>query len=294
MTTNTALRIGMAMWSHHHWQDSVYGGNAATTERLARYAQVFNSVEGNTSFYATPLQTVAADWAAAVPASFRFTFKLPQTITHQLQLRHCREELRAFFDAMAPLMPLTGMWQIQLPAAFGPAALPQLQAFLPWLPQGLTLGVEVRHPAFFAKGQAETQLNRWLVNEGVNRIIMDSRPVFAADADNPLIREAQRKKPRVPVHAIATAQQPVVRFIGQLDLDNSEQLFTPWLAKLSQWLDEGRTPYLFVHTPDNIAAPQLSARLWQSLSDYRLHQGLSPLGALTLPHLERPQLHLFD
>ncbi|WP_228730347.1 DUF72 domain-containing protein [Shewanella yunxiaonensis] len=294
MTAAMPLRLGMAMWSHPHWQSSVYGSSCPSPERLARYAQVFSSVEGNTSFYATPLKAVAAQWAAAVPESFRFTFKLPQLITHQRQLRDCRDEVTTFFDAMTPLMATTGMWQIQLPATFGPEALPQLQAFLPLLPRGLTLGVEVRHPAFFAKGDAERQLNRLLHQQQINRIIMDSRPVFAATADNEVIRDAQRKKPRVPVHAIATAAQPVIRFIGQLDLDTSEQMFTPWLAKLADWLNGGYQPYLFVHTPDNIAAPQLAARLWQRLSDYRQAQGATALTPFRLADSHKPQLNLFS
>lgn len=46
---------------------------------------------------------------------------------------------------------------------------------------------------------------------------MDSRPLFALPPSNAAIIDAHKKKPRVPVHAIATANNPVVRFIGQPD-----------------------------------------------------------------------------
>ncbi|MFQ6370811.1 DUF72 domain-containing protein [Shewanella sp. YIC-542] len=291
----TPLRLGMAMWSHAHWQQ-VYGEHCAPAQRLARYAQVFGSVEGNTSFYATPSPAIATAWAQAVPASFRFTFKLPQTITHQQQLRHCQQALTDFFNAMAPLTVNTGLWQIQLPAAFGPDALPLLARFLQQLPSGLAFGVEVRHPQFFAKGAAEQQLNRLLMSRGINRIIMDSRPLFADQSADPLTLDAQQKKPRVPVHAIATGPHPMVRFIGQLDLAASERLFTPWLAKLSQWLAQDREPYLFVHTPDNAQAPQLAARLWQRLSAYQQSLQQPPLPPLNWPDTgtNAPQLTLFE
>ncbi len=51
------LLLGLAMWSHNHWQQSLYGTGCKTGERLARYAEVFDTVEGNTTFYATPAIT---------------------------------------------------------------------------------------------------------------------------------------------------------------------------------------------------------------------------------------------
>jgi len=273
------FRLGLAMWSHSNWQESVYGHGIKQAERLARYATIFNTVEGNTSFYATPAQQTIMNWHSATPDDFRFTFKLPQTITHQRLLQHCGQELKDFFQVMAPLIDKTGIWKIQLPAHFGPENLPVLAQFLNQVPQGLTYGVEVRHAAFFAKGEAERALNRLLIDKKVNRIIMDSRPLFALPPSNAAIIDAHKKKPRVPVHAIATANNPVVRFIGQPDdavaqfaqqgvsalpKDNNA-FFDNWIALLPLWLAEGREPYLFIHTPDNETAPELAIRLYQTL-----------------------------
>ncbi len=82
------------------------------------------------------------------------------------------------------------------------------------LPKDFTYGVEVRHPESFAKGEAEQQLNRGLHQRNVNRVILDSRPVHSAAATSPAMIDAQQKKPKVPVHAVMTARQPMVRFIG--------------------------------------------------------------------------------
>ncbi|MCU7999311.1 DUF72 domain-containing protein [Shewanella sp. SM95] len=273
------FRLGLAMWSHSNWQESVYGHGTKQAERLARYATIFNTVEGNTSFYATPAQQTVMNWHSATPENFRFTFKLPQTITHQRLLQHCGQELKDFFQIMTPLIDKTGIWKIQLPAHFGPENLPALAQFLDQIPQGLTYGVEVRHAAFFAKGDAERALNRLLIDKKVNRIIMDSRPLFALPPCNVAIIDAHKKKPRVPVHAIATANNPVVRFIGQPDdavaqlaqqgvavlPKDNDTFFDNWLTQLPQWLAEGREPYLFIHTPDNEAAPELAIRLYQKL-----------------------------
>lgn len=273
------IKLGLAMWSHNQWQTPIYGGNIGSSERLAHYANVFNTVEGNTSFYATPAAQSVRNWHSATPAEFRFTFKFPQTITHQRQLLACQQEVRDFFTVMEPLIEKTGMWKIQLPAHFGPDSLSTLAQFLTQLPTGLTYGVEVRHSAFFAKGESERALNRLLMEHQVNRIIMDSRPLFALPPSNSAIIDAHKKKPKVPVHAIATANQPVVRFIGQNDdavrllaeqgvnplpKDNTT-FFNNWLRQLPVWLGEGKEPYLFVHTPDNVNAPELAVRLYKLL-----------------------------
>ena len=302
------FRLGLAMWSHSNWQESVYGHGIKQAERLARYATIFNTVEGNTSFYATPAQQIVMNWHSATPDDFRFTFKLPQTITHQKLLQYCGQELKDFFQVMAPLIDKTGIWKIQLPAYFGPENLPVLAQFLNQVPQGLTYGVEVRHAAFFAKGEAERALNRLLIDKKVNRIIMDSRPLFALPPSNAAIIDAHKKKPRVPVHAIATANHPVVRFIGQADdavarlaqqgasalPKDNDAFFDNWLAQLPQWLTEGREPYLFIHTPDNETAPELAIRLYQKLrSQIATHIQLAEINLLEKkPEETSPQMGL--
>ncbi|AUD61574.1 hypothetical protein AYJ58_19800 [Shewanella sp. Pdp11] len=302
------FRLGLAMWSHSNWQESVYGYGIKQAERLARYATIFNTVEGNTSFYATPAQQTVMNWHSATPDDFRFTFKLPQTITHQKLLQYCGQELKDFFQVMAPLIDKTGIWKIQLPAYFGPENLPVLAQFLNQVPQGLTYGVEVRHAAFFAKGEAERALNRLLIDKKVNRIIMDSRPLFALPPSNAAIIDAHKKKPRVPVHAIATANHPVVRFIGQADdavtrlaqqgasalPKDNDAFFDNWLAQLPQWLTEGREPYLFIHTPDNETAPELAIRLYQKLrSQIATHIQLAEINLLEKkPEETSPQMGL--
>ncbi|UTV28567.1 DUF72 domain-containing protein [Photobacterium atrarenae] len=275
------LRLGLAMWSHNHWQQSLYGSGCKTGERLARYAEVFDTVEGNTTFYATPAMTTVRKWDAATPDDFRFTFKLPSAITHQHQLSHCDQLLADFFSVMEPVAHKVGIWKIQLPASFGPTALPALEKFLRRLPARLTCGVEVRHPAFFAKGEEEKALNRLLIAHKANRIIMDSRPVFAAPPTSEAVIDAHQKKPQVPVHAIATASYPVIRFIGHPDELSNDPFFANWLARLPLWLSEGKQPYLFIHTPDNNQAPELAIRLYDQLRQQAAQQ-------VTLPEIGLP------
>ncbi|NOH79459.1 DUF72 domain-containing protein [Vibrio sp. RE86] len=275
------LRLGLTMWSNNQWQQSFYGRGTQSSERLEKYASVFHTVEGNTTFYATPTLTTVKNWYAATHDEFRFTFKLPQNITHRQMLQGCQSELKSFMAIMAPLHERIGQWTIQLPAAFRPEHLDKLKLFCDLFPPNYPIGVEVRHPAFFAKGDAEKQLNQWLMEKGYDRIIMDSRPVFSETLTKShphyeSLLDAQQKKPKVPVHAIATASNPMVRFIGHPEEVRNQQFFTPWIKKLPEWINEGKQPYLMIHTSDNLIAPDLAMKLYNQLRSNISLPDLSP------------------
>ncbi|WP_142515091.1 DUF72 domain-containing protein [Klebsiella huaxiensis] len=232
--------------------------------KLVRYPRHINCVEGNTTLYALPKAEIVSRWYEQTHDDFRFCFKFPATISHQAALRNCDDLSHEFFTRLAPLASRIGQYWLQLPATFGPRDLPALWHFLDSLPQTFTYGVEVRHPEFFAKGEAEQQLNRGLHQRSVNRVILDSRPVHSAIARSPAMIDAQKKKPKVPVHALVTAHHPLVRFIGSDDMAQNRDLFGVWLQKLPQWT-QTTTPYLFLHTPDIAQAPELVDTLWSDL-----------------------------
>ncbi|EGU38146.1 hypothetical protein VII00023_19459 [Vibrio ichthyoenteri ATCC 700023] len=291
--TSLPIRLGLTMWSHNQWQKSFYGSGTKPAERLEKYTQVFHTVEGNTTFYATPNAHTVRNWYAASHDNFKFTFKLPQSITHQQMLKGCQAQLKEFMQVMAPLHERIGQWTIQLPAAFTPADLPTLQKFCALFPPNFPLGVEVRHLGFFAKNDDEKRFNQWLIESGIDRIIMDSRPLFSALPDNEVVIDAQKKKPRVPVHAISTANHPMIRFIGHPDLAANAALFKPWLAKLPEWVKQGKQPYLMVHTPDNVFAPELAQTLYQQLQSHISLPELSVFPSLSSENNNHDQLTMF-
>src|ERR1051325_864636 len=80
------LYIGTARWSYPKgkgtWDSVFYPPKLADKDKLAYYAQFFNTVEINSSFYRPPKQLPAEAWASKVPPDFRFTIKLWQKFTH--------------------------------------------------------------------------------------------------------------------------------------------------------------------------------------------------------------------
>ena len=143
---------------------------------------------------------------------------------------------------------------------------------------GVPVAVEVRNEAFFARGEEERLLNRLLHERGVERICLDPRALFSCTSREPGVLHAQSKKPRVPPRPAAFSQHPQVRFIGHPLLEANETFLTPWVEKVGDWIEEGRSPYVFLHTADNLQAAALAQRFHERLMA-RL-PGLAPLREL--------------
>ena len=270
--------LGCPSWSESAWRDYLYPADARANEYLGLYSQVFNAVEGNTTFYASPAPANVARWAQVMPAHFRFTAKFPREVSHAADLREQLDAAITFTRLMAPLGGRVSPYWLQLPAMFGPARLAELSHFLDEV--AVPVAVEVRNDAFFARGEEERQLNRLLLERGVERICLDPRALFSCTSRDPAVLHAQAKKPKVPPRPAAFSQHPQVRFIGHPQLDANETFLTPWVDKIASWIEEGRSPYIFLHTSDNRLAAALAQRFHQ-----RLMQRLP--GLASLPELPR-------
>lgn len=274
--------LGCPQWQHPDWSHRLPPGQSP----LERYSKVLNCVEGNTTFYATPSQEQCRQWRSQVPEDFRFLFKFPRLVTHDRLLGGVGPEVSAFLDILAPLADVLGPFLLQLPAAFGPERLENLWRFVDALPAPLTCSVEVRHSAFFSKGEAEKTLNRGLRERNIARVCLDSRALFAAAPDSETTRDAQRKKPRVPVHLLPVEAPPVIRYVGHPDLEANRPFLAPWVDRAAAWIEEGKQPFIFMHMPNKGDALSLAV-LWNEL----LRERTTAVGALCLDEAQ-PQMGL--
>jgi uncharacterized protein YecE (DUF72 family) len=255
------LRVGCPMWAHQPWQGRFLPEGLGRGEQLSAYATWCNAVEGNTTFYGEPSADTVRAWAEETPGDFRFVFKLPRTITHERRLRRAEREVGSFVERLAPLGPRAETLSVQLPGTFGPGDLSVLAAFLGSRPAGHRWGVEVRHPRFFDGSAADRALDRLLADHGAERITFDTTALFeGAPPGSEAEREAWGNKPRLPRRTGAVGDRPVIRYLGRDDVEATEAGWQPWLGVVARWLDEGRTPTFFVHTPDNVEALGLARR----------------------------------
>ena len=106
------VRTGCAGWSlpRDNWPQFPEAGT-----HLQRYAQRLNAVEINSSFYRPHQPTTYERWAASVHAGFRFSVKLPKTITHEKRLRSCDALLASFLAQATGLGDKLGCLLVQLP-----------------------------------------------------------------------------------------------------------------------------------------------------------------------------------
>jgi uncharacterized protein YecE (DUF72 family) len=108
----TQVRIGCAGWSILSRHAGLFEGGSS---HLARYATRFDAVEINSSFYRPHAATTYARWASSVPRGFRFSVKLPKTITHDARLRAVGAAISRFADEIAGLGTRLGGVLVQLP-----------------------------------------------------------------------------------------------------------------------------------------------------------------------------------
>jgi uncharacterized protein YecE (DUF72 family) len=248
------LAVGCAMWTHKAWEAHLVGQSG---DRLRGYAEWCTAVEGNTTFYAIPARETVTAWAAQTPPDFRFVLKIPKTVTHGHRLAGGSEDLSRFLYAVEPLdKRIHALW-IQLPGSFGPDELGALSAFLDRAPDTYRFAVEVRHPAFFERPE---RLEEVLAAAGAEWIPFDTTAFFTGPPTSEAERDAWAKKPRMPRRAKALTDRPIIRYLGRDDPARTVAGWQPWVATVAGWLAEGRSPTVFIHTPDNADAPALARR----------------------------------
>lgn len=154
---SAAVRIGTQGWSYDDWKGVFYPPGAKQEDRLPFYAEVFDTVELDTTFYHAPRATIARSWERHTPAGFRFAAKVPREITHDERLHDVGESLDRFARAMEPLGEKLGPLLVQMPADFerGESTQRDLAAFLARVSAGLRIAVEFRHASWHAPAVTE-------------------------------------------------------------------------------------------------------------------------------------------
>ncbi|MGH9776169.1 MAG: DUF72 domain-containing protein [Candidatus Acidiferrales bacterium] len=151
MTHKGEIRIGTSAFTAAGWPGTFYPESLPPAEYLSYYAQQFDTVEVDSTFYRTPSPSTVRGWFAKTPENFLFAAKVPQVITHEMVLVDCKAEFTKFLNTMEILGEKLGPLLFQFPyfnkSAFsGPADfMSRLREFLKTLPKGYRFAVEIRN-----------------------------------------------------------------------------------------------------------------------------------------------------
>lgn len=140
--------VGTSAFSEPKWKGNFYPEKLPKKEMLRYYAERFNAVEINSTYYRMPSASNLKTWLADVPKGFQFAFKAPQAITHFKRLKDAEEATKTFCEDTAVLKTQRG------PLLFGlhpnhKKDLSRLKSFLHQLPSGASVAFEFRHPSWF-------------------------------------------------------------------------------------------------------------------------------------------------
>jgi uncharacterized protein YecE (DUF72 family) len=264
---NWPYRIGCPVWACKHWGDQVYPAKTPSDQFLDWYSRCFPTVEGNSTFYSVPPIATFEKWCERSAPGFRFCFKFPRTISHDLQLVGCEEPLRQWLERLEILARHNrlGPTFLQLAPSFSPRQFDSLAQLITQLPREWPWAVEVRHRDWYEDASCEERLNALLHTHGIDRVLFDSRPLNALDASDAFESASQIRKPKLPLRSDVTGPRPMVRLIGRNQIAEVDLYWEEWADRLAQWIRDGLQPWIFTHAPDDTFAPTLVRSLHERL-----------------------------
>jgi uncharacterized protein YecE (DUF72 family) len=143
------VRVGCSGWNYKHWRGLLYPRGLPPSRWLERYAELFDTVEVNATFYRLPSRDTVARWVEQTPDGFLFTVKASRYLTHMKRLSDMQAGVARFYERIEPLVasPKLGPVLWQLPERF-PRDDDRLASALDRLPPGRHC-FEFRHESWF-------------------------------------------------------------------------------------------------------------------------------------------------
>lgn len=140
-------RVGCSGWSYQDWRGVVYPSRTPAREWFGLYAERFDTVEINNTFYRLPDATTVEAWAAQAPDGFCYALKVGQFGSHRMKLRDAVSWLPRHLERVELLGPHLGPNLVQLPPRWKRNAA-RLDEFLEVAPRHLRWAVELRDPSW--------------------------------------------------------------------------------------------------------------------------------------------------
>lgn len=149
MIARATFRVGTSGYYYRHWAGGFYPADLKTHKWFGYYAERFDTVELNASFYRFPTESAVKRWHRQAPEGFTYAVKAPRLITH----------LKRFHDTEGLMADLYGVLGAHLKERLGPVLFQmppslhfddeRLEAILAQLDPSVTNVLEFRHPSWW-------------------------------------------------------------------------------------------------------------------------------------------------
>jgi uncharacterized protein YecE (DUF72 family) len=159
------VHVGTAAWTNPPGERARRG----PVSHLVHYSKSFNAVEINSSFYRAHQRATYERWRDVTPANFRFSAKMPRSVTHDCALRRYQSELLQFLGEISGLGRKLSVILVQLPASLAFDSRVAKRFFESLAAQSsVRVACEPRHASWFS-ARASDLLQRY----GVARVAAD-------------------------------------------------------------------------------------------------------------------------
>jgi uncharacterized protein YecE (DUF72 family) len=176
------LHVGCSGWAYDSWRGVVYPKGLPKSAWLSRYAEVFDTVEVNSSFYRLPSEAALESWCSQVPGDFLFAFKASRYLTHVKRLKGIGQGIRRLWGRLRPvresgrLGPI--LWQLPPDFRADRERIGRLTRLLELAPAEGRHAIEFRHPSWFTR-----EIRELLDDRGAALVVADDgrRPLPDAE-----------------------------------------------------------------------------------------------------------------
>jgi uncharacterized protein YecE (DUF72 family) len=143
------VRVGCSGWMYDDWRGRLYPEREPKRRWLELYAQHFDTVEVNSTFYRLARREAVAGWVAQTPREFVFAVKASRYLTHIKRLVGIEDGVKRFYEPLDPLLESGRLGPVlwQLPENFHRDDV-RLHGWLELLPAGMHT-IEFRHQSWF-------------------------------------------------------------------------------------------------------------------------------------------------
>src|ERR1700756_3307796 len=114
------VRIGCSGWMYDDWRGRLYPEKLPRRRWLESYAESFDTVEVNSTFYRLARREAVAGWVSQTPPAFEFAVKASRYLTHVRRPVDMGDGIKRFYEPLQPMLAAGRLGPVlwQLPENF--------------------------------------------------------------------------------------------------------------------------------------------------------------------------------